>query len=971
MGVKGLWQLLLPTGRRISIETLTGKTLAIDASIWLVQFIKANRDSETGKVHPAAHIIGFYRRVCKLLFHGIRPVFVFDGATPEIKLREIRARRERREKMHSFAGSGMGDGHDVDGLKRLAKRLLVANLKKQKELEALKKRQGKMGNSRDHDKDSTTNDTPKGDAAENYNSSGGGGGGAFANGFHLPGSVTTNSTCNVQASKNEKKTVIDLTIENQHRKMLPQENIHNTNIDAILLDTKDYLKQNLIDDNKHLALSCQQQQEQRVNDWDNVATMDDQSHATQESNQSYEIPQDENDLNTQVLSSLPTKTRIDIIEKTKRQQRMQSRKEFISVAAHPDSYSQCQLRNFLKSANLSKKIKLVGQMVSTSNEFGQEQEGEKIASDQTRRFIFSKESDAPNVKGGNYDDGDFSGNRGDGGGRNLAQQSKFDSISRKSNSDVDDENRIHKRRRLTKMSDCRSNNSRDEEEDEIKIFDNDYQEHQNCNNDNDFLPSDSDDEGGGGFMRSNHDDGSDDSDGRGFIRLNDSDNIDKTLNHMIVSDTSQQVQKKIMITLSSDDDDDSVNDVIEVFHNKIKHAPTGQGIINITKKPNDQKSKHLQEKIDDNKSQFNCEYDLNKDSNNIAHVMIKIKSGNDNAQSIKKMKLQTELKDDCNQAIDVSKTNLLINEAFDKEEECNDNEDDVDWEDCEAEDGDEDQHEINEEKEIFNVQNCVVEDDIVVGKNDEEIMIQNESQSHNDFIDHDNTWDKRNAERGDEVLFDGIKALGGFEHKGISNSESNTMALKRAQVTASHLTDWAGRAVRRAINAHLIESQNEQPRNEKYDEKDISYNEFEDGGNEKYDEEDISYSEFEDGKIENGEKTIIKNNQKVDNEYNQREIDADINSNIIVRQKSTVALDTSLSGLQEEELQMKEDERRRERDMETITDDMIEEVMQLLELFGIPYLKAPTEAEAQCVTLEKLHLVDGVCTEDSDGELHC
>ena len=40
MGVKDLWQLLAPIGRRVSIETLEGKTLAIDASVWIVQFIK-------------------------------------------------------------------------------------------------------------------------------------------------------------------------------------------------------------------------------------------------------------------------------------------------------------------------------------------------------------------------------------------------------------------------------------------------------------------------------------------------------------------------------------------------------------------------------------------------------------------------------------------------------------------------------------------------------------------------------------------------------------------------------------------------------------------------------------------------------------------------------------------------------------------------------------------------------------------
>ena len=43
MGVKGLWTLLEPVGRRIPAEALGGKRLAVDASIWLVQFLKAMR----------------------------------------------------------------------------------------------------------------------------------------------------------------------------------------------------------------------------------------------------------------------------------------------------------------------------------------------------------------------------------------------------------------------------------------------------------------------------------------------------------------------------------------------------------------------------------------------------------------------------------------------------------------------------------------------------------------------------------------------------------------------------------------------------------------------------------------------------------------------------------------------------------------------------------------------------------------
>ncbi|GKB77082.1 DNA repair protein UVH3 [Tanacetum coccineum] len=96
MGVHGLWDLLSPVGRRVSVETLAGKRLAIDASIWMVQFMKAMRD-ERGEMVRNAHILGFFRRICKLLFLRTKPVFVFDGATPALKRRTVIARRRHRE----------------------------------------------------------------------------------------------------------------------------------------------------------------------------------------------------------------------------------------------------------------------------------------------------------------------------------------------------------------------------------------------------------------------------------------------------------------------------------------------------------------------------------------------------------------------------------------------------------------------------------------------------------------------------------------------------------------------------------------------------------------------------------------------------------------------------------------------------------------------------------------------------------
>lgn len=49
--------------------------------------------------------------------------------------------------------------------------------------------------------------------------------------------------------------------------------------------------------------------------------------------------------------------------------------------------------------------------------------------------------------------------------------------------------------------------------------------------------------------------------------------------------------------------------------------------------------------------------------------------------------------------------------------------------------------------------------------------------------------------------------------------------------------------------------------------------------------------------------------------------------------------------------------------------DMIAECQELLTLFGLPYITAPAEAEAQCAWLEAAGLVDGVVTDDNDAFL--
>ncbi|ETI29158.1 hypothetical protein G647_01611 [Cladophialophora carrionii CBS 160.54] len=96
MGVTGLWTVVAPTARPTQLASLNRKRLAVDASIWIYQFLKAVRDKE-GNALRNSHVVGFFRRICKLLYFGIKPVFVFDGGAPVLKRETIRKRARRRE----------------------------------------------------------------------------------------------------------------------------------------------------------------------------------------------------------------------------------------------------------------------------------------------------------------------------------------------------------------------------------------------------------------------------------------------------------------------------------------------------------------------------------------------------------------------------------------------------------------------------------------------------------------------------------------------------------------------------------------------------------------------------------------------------------------------------------------------------------------------------------------------------------
>ncbi|OAD58361.1 hypothetical protein WN48_11323 [Eufriesea mexicana] len=95
MGVYGLWRLIDAAGKQVPLDTLEGKVLAIDISIWIHQVLQGYQD-RFGNPKPNAHLIGLFHRICKLMYYKIKPVFIFDGGVPMLKKDTIALRRKQK-----------------------------------------------------------------------------------------------------------------------------------------------------------------------------------------------------------------------------------------------------------------------------------------------------------------------------------------------------------------------------------------------------------------------------------------------------------------------------------------------------------------------------------------------------------------------------------------------------------------------------------------------------------------------------------------------------------------------------------------------------------------------------------------------------------------------------------------------------------------------------------------------------------
>lgn len=97
MGVHELWSVLEPVRKSVSLYSLSGKTLAVDLSLWICE--AQHVQAMMGRV-TKPHLRNLFFRVSSLTLMGVKLVFVMEGEAPKLKAETMSKRNQGR-----FGGS--------------------------------------------------------------------------------------------------------------------------------------------------------------------------------------------------------------------------------------------------------------------------------------------------------------------------------------------------------------------------------------------------------------------------------------------------------------------------------------------------------------------------------------------------------------------------------------------------------------------------------------------------------------------------------------------------------------------------------------------------------------------------------------------------------------------------------------------------------------------------------------------------
>jgi len=117
--------------QKITLESLNGKAVALDAFNMLYQFITIIRGPDgrplmdrRGRI--TSHLSGLFFRTINLLKVGIKPIFVYDGRPPELKKATIEEREERRSEAAKLYEQALAEGR-IEEAQKYAKQAATLN----------------------------------------------------------------------------------------------------------------------------------------------------------------------------------------------------------------------------------------------------------------------------------------------------------------------------------------------------------------------------------------------------------------------------------------------------------------------------------------------------------------------------------------------------------------------------------------------------------------------------------------------------------------------------------------------------------------------------------------------------------------------------------------------------------------------------------------------------------------------------
>ena len=910
MGVNGLWKLISPSGRMIDIATLRGKMLAVDASIWLTQFLKAMRDDE-GRMIQNGHIVGTLRRVCKLLYHRIRTVFVFDGGIPFLKKRIMEKRRQRQ-------------AFDESRRQKAARGLLANQLLLQNEAKRAKFIQ-KDDEENEEEEEEDLDNAEKEERARKKR-------------FVQPG----DSESELDDQEEEKPVAKERSARKPSSKAPTTES------------KKETIEQQLV--------------ELGEGDEDDDSAFND---SEEEYHELYGSSIHNIDLST--IKDLPREQQYNILVRLREGNRESRRDELFPVAGDPSLYSATQLKHFLKDARRKKEIVDMQKSLSKKNH----KKGSRIASDWTREYTLVLDQQL-------------------GGEKSSANASGQENNNVKPVAKPDEETLQRKQQLGLFQSECVDrlyeglDGTVDRDTCLSMLQANDFNVAELIENyqrkrreeDQKLRAIEQLFEGLGGTV--------DRETCRALLASNGW-RVEETLLSYVDSYEPRQSKAKKKKNGASN------NEVIVVDDEPDEDdltKPENGGFLVVEEEDEEQvqtKNNNLKRDIatgiiganvhvvgeDKLVFRFNVN-DITQESLAIfADVLDEKNSENGDEEKIHESDIEWEeesvSQEKENPSNGIKQQDEMNNNTITTfEEKANEN---VQSKSIEIEDVD---HKFKLEKDEPSLDDVKLQQQSIKLEREQTIQsTMSTTRTNESFYEEDDVMDNEGDD--DDIRLDHMNPI---SRQGTDMSSSSIIsskqALERAIGISSGLTSWASTAVRRALKRHAPE---EYDLVEKHQENKPFSSQSSPSASSRTNLnipttpnlKSSPRSPFINNKDEVNASPSIKtffspSTSSMNGSPRKKQVDDDVDAQHNSSSKG-ILNDQTTEKLLQDNAQLRDEVRKASRDADQVTPEMRQDVMELLRLFGMPYIESPMEAEAQCAALESAGLVDGVITDDSDAFL--